>query len=1185
MKRILTMFLAVCLLFAGMLAVNVGADELATVYLSSESGSDTNDGSAADKPVATLAKAYEILGENGGTIVLMSDLEVKANKSGTTSEFSATAGSVCITGKDPATQQAYDPTIKVVDANSSDTAYVAFFTPTAFSDICFDRQTNKTLYFLTGPSLTFGDGMSFTYNGSLLTDTEKDVIGVRLGSHSAEMSAAYVQKSGTIGSVCGGNTEKKIEDADTSKSLSSITICGTTKVLVRLEGCANGKYLRNSQIQISDSAEVSTLCLGGYNANVGTSTVTISGGKVGSISSSRSTDSAKGKTVGDTSLTISGSAEVGAISLNSRHDGTTTNTLVIQNDQTITADLGAYWDSITISAGATVTLNAAYTASDDASLTVDGTLVLSRDVSSNDEALVTKLNAANKASDASALTHIKLSDLPQEAAPTVVYVGGEKADAGNDGKTADTAVATLEQAYQVLNNEGGTIILCGDVSVSSTDGTTTPFAAKKAHIKGQTGTEKLIVTGVKNQAVLVIQSATEISDLTMDWNCGDTVGLYIFSGPSLTFGENVTFTKQGQLLENLSDGVTKDYISIRMGAFSDSACKDAVYIQKSGALSAVYAGNNKTALDSSKIQITDNAQVLVRLQGGATDGNVEKVTINVQDNAQVAQLAIGGHTKKTYYVKSSDIHISGGTIGSIIGARTDSFQVGDVALSIGGTAQVSDITWSAGTKTGSAYTLTFEQDLADDLVLTSLGDFWTSIKVEEGVKLHLDGTYDYTAMANTLTMCDDSILYIDAQKNSTDPVSGTHYQTAGTKNNGKVLRDVQDGHTLTHVEARCAGSGEAYGNMEYWYCETCDNCYADAEGKQPLSHEATKTLGGHMLVKAKPVCSEYSGSVTYYVCENCGGYFADAKAQTAVSKSDFETATKHNPVFVSKTAPTCTEDGIRYDHYHCQDCNWNFEDAACTKVYTHSVVEPKTGHDFYLVEAKNATCTAEGNTSYYACTKCDKVYRTGVIRLEIAKELTAVKITHALKHVAAKAASCVENGNIEYWYCDEDGCGNCGKYYTDAAGTQQTTKEAVVTYGHQLTHVKAVPATCTEAGTVEHYTCALCQKNFQDKDARTELTSITVNAAGHTLTHVAQVASTTEKTGTKEHWICSDCGKVFSDAKGENEVTDLNTLVIEKKAAGANTGETVLILPVIVLMLLSASGVAVIAVIRKRGKV
>lgn len=45
-----------------------------------------------------------------------------------------------------------------------------------------------------------------------------------------------------------------------------------------------------------------------------------------------------------------------------------------------------------------------------------------------------------------------------------------------------------------------------------------------------------------------------------------------------------------------------------------------------------------------------------------------------------------------------------------------------------------------------------------------------------------------------------------------------------------------------------------------------------------------------------------------------------------------------------------------------------------------------------------------------------------------------------LKHIDAKAATVAEEGNIEYWYC-----GDCGKYFADAAATREITRADTVT--------------------------------------------------------------------------------------------------------------------------------------------
>lgn len=71
--------------------------------------------------------------------------------------------------------------------------------------------------------------------------------------------------------------------------------------------------------------------------------------------------------------------------------------------------------------------------------------------------------------------------------------------------------------------------------------------------------------------------------------------------------------------------------------------------------------------------------------------------------------------------------------------------------------------------------------------------------------------------------------------------------------------------------------------------------------------------------------------------------------------------------------------------------------------------------------------------------------------------LTATVHNHQLRAVDAKAATCEESGNIAYWVCNE-----CGKYFSDADGTQVITLEETVlsATGHHFDN-----GACTVCGT------------------------------------------------------------------------------------------------------------------------
>lgn len=117
----------------------------------------------------------------------------------------------------------------------------------------------------------------------------------------------------------------------------------------------------------------------------------------------------------------------------------------------------------------------------------------------------------------------------------------------------------------------------------------------------------------------------------------------------------------------------------------------------------------------------------------------------------------------------------------------------------------------------------------------------------------------------------------------------------------------------------------------------------------------------------------------------------------------------------------------------------------------------------------------------------------------------------------------------------------------NAAAVAVSAQNGKIVVGHELEHTDGVPATCTEAGTVEYWHCSICDKKFADAEAATEIEDIVAPATGHALTHVEAVEPTTEKDGNIEYWTCSNCNKVFSDAEGKTEIKLEDTVVKYEK--------------------------------------
>ena len=112
-------------------------------------------------------------------------------------------------------------------------------------------------------------------------------------------------------------------------------------------------------------------------------------------------------------------------------------------------------------------------------------------------------------------------------------------------------------------------------------------------------------------------------------------------------------------------------------------------------------------------------------------------------------------------------------------------------------------------------------------------------------------------------------------------------------------------------------------------------------------------------------------------------------------------------------------------------------------------------------------------------------------------EITNPDAAHNVLHVEAKDATCTENGNVEYWYCEY-----CGSAWLDADCTIVTNQRNVI-----------IPAAHTYDDDCDS-DCNVCE---EWRDAPHNLT-----------THVeALVPANCQEEGYNEHWICEDCGGYF----------------------------------------------------------
>ena len=91
---------------------------------------------------------------------------------------------------------------------------------------------------------------------------------------------------------------------------------------------------------------------------------------------------------------------------------------------------------------------------------------------------------------------------------------------------------------------------------------------------------------------------------------------------------------------------------------------------------------------------------------------------------------------------------------------------------------------------------------------------------------------------------------------------------------------------------------------------------------------------------------------------------------------------------------------------------------------------------------------------------------------------------HTLVAHASKAATCTETGNTAYWECTD-----CGKLFSDKDGENETALSAVtiVPNGHALEKTEGTSATCKDEGVITYWTCTVCHKLYSDAEGKTEI--------------------------------------------------------------------------------------------------
>ena len=243
----------------------------------------------------------------------------------------------------------------------------------------------------------------------------------------------------------------------------------------------------------------------------------------------------------------------------------------------------------------------------------------------------------------------------------------------------------------------------------------------------------------------------------------------------------------------------------------------------------------------------------------------------------------------------------------------------------------------------------------------------------------------------------------------------------------------------------------------------CSICGETETAAIPAGSHEHRTV---KVEKVEPGCAT-QGEEEHYKCEICGELFKDEAGTESIDEGSLKIAPSGHstePYVASKTDPTCTVEGREIQLQKCTKCG-----AVVGNPEVVTIEAP--GHKWNTEKktvTEEATCTEAGSYDIEAkCETCGEVMVCHAVDYAKGHKLTAHE---------AKDPTCTESGNSEYWSCDV-----CGKLFGDQEAFVEISKEDTVVepLGRhepgEAVQENRVDATATSAGSYDSVTrCIYC---------------------------------------------------------------------------------------------------------------
>lgn len=353
---------------------------------------------------------------------------------------------------------------------------------------------------------------------------------------------------------------------------------------------------------------------------------------------------------------------------------------------------------------------------------------------------------------------------------------------------------------------------------------------------------------------------------------------------------------------------------------------------------------------------------------------------------------------------------------------------------------------------------------------------------------------------------DPAIPYSDYEI-TVDPIPG--YNTTvnmGTEYTGAIIVATLESHkheeqeaTVVITEATCDEPGE---QVTTRYCTTCGAVFdVKTEEIEPLGHEWGKW-------NTKKTATEDEEGLEERVCSRDSDH---VESRVVPKKTHV-----HKSVKVNAKAPTCTVDG-NVAYYYCSECGWYYRDESkpAETWFEHGdEVLPALGHDWDDWKVVKEATDTEAGTEQRVC-RHDATHKE-------TRDIPPVGHEHQLSNVDAKEPTCTEDGNIEYWVCNR-GENPCGLYFGDSAARKRINQSDTVipATGHDWSEWETVtPASETEEG-LERRTCT------KEGCGAAEERNIPKTTHVHKPVFVPGITPTCTTPGNMAYYCCEECGWYF----------------------------------------------------------